>query len=91
MRLQFVHHAAVMDDLVAHIDGLAGPLEGILDGADGALDAGAEAARGGEQDRERQGIVDHAASSLFKEASAWNGQGRRQGHAAGWRPHARPP
>ena len=63
---EFVHHAAVMDDLVAHIDGLAGPFERILDGADGALDAGAEAARGGEQNGERQGIVDHAASSLFK-------------------------
>ena len=63
---EFLHHAAVMDDLVPHIDGLAGPLQRILDGADGALDAGAEAARGGDEDGERQGIVDHAASSVFK-------------------------
>ena len=50
--LQALHHIAVVHDLVAHIDRGAEALERLLDDLDGALDAGAEAARGAEQDVE---------------------------------------
>ena len=49
LRLQALDDVAVVDDLVAHIDGRAEALQRLLDDLDGALDAGAEAARGAEQ------------------------------------------
>ena len=52
---QLVHHMAVVDDLVADIDRCPVLAQGGLDHVDGALDAGAEAARPGEQDGERNG------------------------------------
>ena len=47
---QAVDDEAVVDDLVAHIDRRAEPLERELDDLDRAVDAGAEAARRGDQD-----------------------------------------
>jgi hypothetical protein len=47
--LQAVDDEAVVDDLVADVDGCAIALERELDDADGAVDAGAEAARRGDQ------------------------------------------
>ncbi len=44
---------AVVDDLVAHVDGCAETLERELDDLDGAIDAGAESARGGDQHAQR--------------------------------------
>ena len=52
LRLQALDHVAVVHDLVAHIDRRAEALERLLDDLDGAVDAGAEAARGAEQDLE---------------------------------------
>ena len=52
-RLQGLDHVAVVDDLVAHVDGRPELLQRQLDDLDGAVDAGAEAARSGQQDRER--------------------------------------
>ena len=46
------HHVAVMDDVMAHIDGRAVFGERQLDDLDGAVDAGAEAARRGKIDGE---------------------------------------
>jgi hypothetical protein len=43
-RLQTLHDVAVVDDLVAHIDGGAITLQRLLDNLDGAVDPGAEAA-----------------------------------------------
>ena len=48
--LQPVDDEAVVDDLVADIDGRAEPLERQLDDLDRAVDARAEAARRGDQD-----------------------------------------
>ena len=44
-----------MDDLVAHIDGRAEPLERQLDDLDRAVDAGAKSARRGDQDAQGEG------------------------------------
>ena len=52
LRLQALHHVAVVHDLVAHIDGRAEALERLLDDLDRALHPGAEAARGAEQNLE---------------------------------------
>ena len=54
LRLQALDDVAVVDDLVAHIDRRAEPLERQLDDLDGAVDAGAEAARRAQQDVERR-------------------------------------
>jgi hypothetical protein len=50
IRLQAVDDEAVVDDLVADIDGRPEPLERQLDDLDRAIDSGAEAARRGDQD-----------------------------------------
>src|SRR3990170_3077658 len=50
--LEALHHVAVMDDGMAHIDGRTVFSERKLDDLDGAVDAGAETARGGEIDGE---------------------------------------
>ena len=42
---QFVHHKAVVDDLLAHIDGRAKRLKGDADNIDGPYHAGAESPR----------------------------------------------
>jgi hypothetical protein len=52
LRLQAVDHEAVVHDLVADIDWRPVAFERELDDADGAVDAGAEAARGGNQQGE---------------------------------------
>ena len=53
LRLEVLDDEAIVNDLVAHIDGPSVALERALDDLDGAVDTGAEAARAGEQDRER--------------------------------------
>ena len=70
--LQVLDHVAVVDDLVAHIDGGAEPLQRQLDDLDGAVDTGTEAARRGQEDLQRRtgtlggrGRVGHEASDLF--------------------------
>jgi len=55
--LQAFDHEAVVNDLVAHIDGRAVPLERAFDDLDGALDAGAETA--GRSQEQGDGRVDH--------------------------------
>ncbi len=52
---QAIDDVAVMDDLVADIDGGAVAFQRLFDDLDGAVDAGAEAARRGEIDFERGG------------------------------------
>ena len=49
LRLQALDNVAVVDDLVADVDGRAESLQRLLDNLDGALHARAEAARGTEQ------------------------------------------
>ena len=46
----------VMDNFVAHIDGRAVLFQRLFDDGDGSFYAGAEAAWGGEQHRERRGV-----------------------------------
>ena len=56
--LQFLDHGAVVDDLVADVDGLAVAAEGFFHDADRSVDAGAEAAGPRQDDakvRERRG------------------------------------
>ncbi len=48
--LERVHHMLVVDDLMAHIDGLAILIERLLHDIDGAHDPGTEAARLGKND-----------------------------------------
>ena len=85
---QAVDDVAVMDDLVAHVDGRAPFLERHLHDLDGAVDARAEAARRGQIQRERRfgPFVQHghipSASHLW--AGGWSVQG-----AAGRRPDQR--
>ena len=50
LALERVHHMAVMDDLMAHIDGLAKLIERLFDDVDGAHHPGTEAARLGKND-----------------------------------------
>ena len=57
---QAVDHEAVVDDLVADIDGRAEPLERELDDLDRSVDSGTEAARRGDQHSEGVGLVQHA-------------------------------
>ena len=57
--LQVLDHETIVHDLVPHIDRPAVALQGTLDDLDGTVDAGAEAARTGEQDRERLLLGDH--------------------------------
>ncbi len=47
LRLQRLDHGAVVDDLVAHVDGRAEAADRFLHHPDGAVDAGTEAARAG--------------------------------------------
>jgi hypothetical protein len=47
---QFLHHVAVVNHFVAHVDGRTPGLQRALDNGDGAIDAGAESAGVGEQD-----------------------------------------
>jgi hypothetical protein len=63
LALEVFHDIAVVDDLVAHVDRLAVALERLLDDVDGPHHAGAEAARGG-QDQVDWGFrgVSHGAS-----------------------------
>ena len=53
--LELVDHEPVVDDLVAHIDRRAEPLERALDDLDRPVDTSAKAARRGNQQRQRQG------------------------------------
>ena len=50
LALERVHHMAVMDDLMAHIDGLAELIERLFDDVDGAHHPGTKAARLGKND-----------------------------------------
>src|SRR6476646_9004696 len=55
-RLQPIHHEAIMDDLVAHIDRRSEPLERQLDDLDRAIHAGAEASRRGDEDMQGRSV-----------------------------------
>ena len=52
-RLESVDDVAIVDDLVAHIDGRSELLQRQFDDLDGAVDAGTEAARCRQQDGQR--------------------------------------
>ena len=54
--LEALHHVAVMDDVMAHIDGRAIFGERELDDLDRPIDAGAKAARRREIDGERRAV-----------------------------------
>ena len=51
---EIVDHVAIVDDLVAHIDGCPELLQRQFDDPDGTVDAGAEAAGRCQQDRQRR-------------------------------------
>ena len=59
MLAQPVDDEAVVDDLVAHIDRRAEPLERQLDDLDRAIDAGAKAARRGDQHMQGRAWFSH--------------------------------
>ncbi len=78
--LQAVHHIAVVDDFMTHIDRRAMLFERQLDNLDRAVDTGAKAARGGEQDLERRlcgNLFSHEQAHLGKaKAKAKDFRGR---------------
>ena len=81
---QLGHHVTVVDDLLAHVDGLAGgQLERPLDGLDGAVDAGAVAARGSEEEATwvpRRGVYPGAVRAPSRPIRGTSGDG---GHHRG--------
>ena len=72
LALQALHHEAVVDDLVAHIDRGAVLADRLLDDLDGAVHPGAEAARAGKQDVQASRVVHRCRFLLARRGRAAN-------------------